>query len=255
MTQPWTLLAGGARMGVGRSRGHAPGRLRVAAGQRAGARLALDALDALLASTTAEVATDRVLASPWTDGEQGADGLARRGRRARHRGGRRARAGARPGAGHRGARPHRRSRRGGRRGPPARRARARRRHVEQAAERVLAGPELERLVRAHGREPSGRARGRERVREQVLDQVVDRLLASPERGRSSTRSPAARRSPRPSRTRASVSPTRWRVRCATAPGADAVVERTTRRLLRRRPRMDPPTGPLPLGPREHRSDD
>ena len=27
--------------------------------------------------------------------------------------------------------------------------------------------------------------------------------------------------------------------------ADAVVERTTRRLLRRRPRMDPPTGPLP----------
>ena len=27
--------------------------------------------------------------------------------------------------------------------------------------------------------------------------------------------------------------------------ADAVVERTTRRLLRRRPRIDPPTGPLP----------
>src|SRR5829696_1761952 len=67
MTQPWTLLAGGARVGivVGRQATR-PMAFVVSAGQRAGARLALDAVDALLASTTADVATDRVLASPWT---------------------------------------------------------------------------------------------------------------------------------------------------------------------------------------------
>ena len=68
MIQPRTLLTGGARLSVAVGRQAArPVADAVALGQRAGARLALDALDALLASTFAEVATDHVLASPWTE--------------------------------------------------------------------------------------------------------------------------------------------------------------------------------------------
>ena len=68
MIQPWTVVAGGARLGVAVGRqATRPVAGVVAAGRRAGARLALDVLDAVLASPTTEVATDRVLARPWAE--------------------------------------------------------------------------------------------------------------------------------------------------------------------------------------------
>ncbi len=68
MTGPVDLFAGGLRLGVGIGRQAArPLTGTVAAGRRVGAGLALDALDALLASALAEEAADRVLASPWTE--------------------------------------------------------------------------------------------------------------------------------------------------------------------------------------------
>ena len=80
----------------------------------------------------------------------------------------------------------------------------------------------------------------------LLDQVVARLLAGPELWRvvdEVARSPAvieAMAAPGLGFADQVAGEVRDRSRTA-----DAVVERTTRRLLRRRPRMDPPTGPLP----------
>jgi hypothetical protein len=68
MTGPTDLLAGGVRFGLGVGRQAArPLTGAVAAGQRIGVGLALDTLDAVLASAAAEAAADRVLANPWTE--------------------------------------------------------------------------------------------------------------------------------------------------------------------------------------------
>ena len=80
----------------------------------------------------------------------------------------------------------------------------------------------------------------------LLDQIVDRLLASPELWKvvdEVARSPAVTEAiTHQGFGFADQVAGEVRDRSRTA---DAVVERTTRRLLRRRPRMDPPTGPLP----------
>ena len=80
----------------------------------------------------------------------------------------------------------------------------------------------------------------------LLDQVVARLLASPELWNlvdEVARSPSVTEAiTQQGFGFADQVAGEVRDRSRTA---DAVVERTTRRLLRRRPRMDPPTGPLP----------
>ena len=249
MTQPWSLLSGGARMGkaVGREVTR-PFAGVVAAGQRAGARLALDALDALLASTTAEVATDRVLASPWTERtvnkaltgslvEVAARDIAEGAVLERvldqvlatevldHIVDRAEEAGV----------VHRLAERVLADGI-----------VEQAAERVLAGPELERLVLLTVESPAVERAIASVFESPLLDQVVDRLLASPELWKvvdEVARSPAVAEAVT-HQGFGFADQVAGEVRDRSR-SADAVVERTTRRLLRRRPRMDPPTGPLP----------
>jgi hypothetical protein len=63
-----SLLGRGVQLGVGAGRlALRPAVGAVALGQRVGTRVALDALDAVLASALAEAATDRVLTSPWTE--------------------------------------------------------------------------------------------------------------------------------------------------------------------------------------------
>ena len=80
----------------------------------------------------------------------------------------------------------------------------------------------------------------------LLDQVVARLLSGPELWRvvdEVARSPAVTEAIQ-HQSLGFADQVAGEVRDRTRT-ADAVVERTTRRLLRRRPRMDPPTGPLP----------
>ena len=80
----------------------------------------------------------------------------------------------------------------------------------------------------------------------LLDQVVVRLLESPELWRlvdEVARSPAVTEAIA-HQGYGFVDQVAGEVR-ERSRSADAVVERTTRRLLRRRPRVDPPTGPLP----------
>ena len=197
MTQPWTLLTGSARLGVAVGRQAArPVVGVVAVGQRAGARLALDALDALLASTVAEVAADRVLASPWTERTV-----------TKALGGPLVDVAAREIA--QGAVLERvldevlatevldhivdRAEQAGRRAP-ARRARARRRH-RRARRRAVPRRSRVRAARgAHGRQPGVERAVASVFESRLLDQVVARLLARPGAvAASSTRSPAARR--------------------------------------------------------------
>jgi hypothetical protein len=118
--------------------------------------------------------------------------------------------------------------------------------IERAAERFLAGPEFERLVVLTVDSPAIERATASVFESRLLDQVVAQLLAGPELWRvvdEVARSPAvldamaAQGSGFADQVAGEV---RNRSR-----SADAVVERTTRRLLRRRPRMDPPTGPLP----------
>jgi len=62
------LLRSGVQLGVDVGRvALRPAAGAVDLGRRAGARVTLDALDAVLASALAEAAADRVLASPWTE--------------------------------------------------------------------------------------------------------------------------------------------------------------------------------------------
>jgi hypothetical protein len=249
MTQPLDLFVGSARLGlaVGREATR-PVVMAVEVGQRLGARLALDALDALLASTFAEVAADRVLASAWTQRTltqalggplpdlaareiaQGAvlervldevlatevlDHIVDRAEQA--------------GAVHR----------------IADRVLADG-LVERAAERFLAGPEFERLVVLTLDSPGVERAVASLFESRLLDQVVARLLSGPELWRvvdEVARSPAVTEAIQHQGVGfADQVAGEVRDRSRTA---DAVVERTTRRLLRRRPRMDPPAGPLP----------
>ena len=63
-----TLVEGSVRLGVGAGReALRPMAYAVTTGRRVSAQLVLDGLDALLGSALAEIAADRVLASPWTE--------------------------------------------------------------------------------------------------------------------------------------------------------------------------------------------
>ena len=117
--------------------------------------------------------------------------------------------------------------------------------VERAAERFLAGPEFERLVVLTVDSPAIERAIASVFESRLLDQVVAKLLASPELWRlvdEVARSPSVTEAIQ-HQGYGFADQVAGEVRDRSR-SADAVVERTTRRLLHRRPRMGPP-GPLP----------